>query len=416
MKSTLTTALLTVLMMKDTSASCNSNADCTNGQTCYRPGTQYSLCLNGGQLGGAQDNIPEMQEIFDYIFDLAQSNMDDTPECQRVSDAVQTTLSDDMQDSRCEPMFEALNITYVDPIDDHDSQGDFDASRLDGMLLYDMIRNKAELDRVCGSPCFPMLWATSTRAGAICYDQKYPTQFDYICSSNGQEYCLNYADDIAQVFSELQADGTSSSEIIGVLGSQCSLISSMGCCFSTYLEIYELFRSRLHEAILNLPDDVLNTDQGQQMKQLDELLQAISTSNIKLFTSIACGVHASNDCPVPPAIEDAVSAVEEEYPYPSSSDHNGGGNGGDNDNSPTESSSKSGGEVAGVVVVLVLVAAVAGVTFYYLRKRSNRFDGARVVAGDRIMHGEVVDIDESGQKGSYVPVVIDENSAMGVSL
>ena len=50
---------------------------------------------------------------------------------------------------------------------------------------------------------------------------------------------------------------------------------------------------------------------------------------------------------------------------------------------------------------------MAGVTFYWMRKRANRFDGARVSEG--AVRGEVVDID-SNQNGSYVPVVIDEDS------
>ena len=373
----------------------------------YKTGTQFSSCITGlGSTTPSQDDLPEMQELFDMIFDLAQTNMDDTPECQHISDAVQTTLSDDMQDARCEPMFDALNITYVPPMDDHDEEGDFDASRLDGYLLYDMITNRAELDRVCGSPCFPMLWATSTRAAAICYDQKYPTQFDYICSGNGNEYCLNYADDIASVFTQLEADGTSSGDIIRVLEGQCSLISSMGCCFSTYLEIYELFRSRVHEAILNMPDEFLQTDQGQQIEQLDRLMQAISPENIKLLTNIACSSHSTNDCPVPESIEDAVARVEEEYPYPSDSEHNGGG--GDDDNSSSGGSGgSSSGDIAAVVVVFILVGSLAGVTFYWMRKRANRFDGARV--SDGAVRGEVVDIDAQ-QVGSYVPVVIDEDS------
>ena len=341
------------------------------------------------------------------IFDLAQTNMDDTPECQTISDAVQTTLSDDMQDAQCEPMFDALNISYIPPLDDHDDEGDFDASRLDGYLLYDMITNQAELDRVCGSPCFPMLWATSTRAAAICYDQAYPTQLDYICSGNGQEYCLNYADDIANVFAALQADGTSNPSIINVLSDQCPLISSMGCCFSTYLEIYELVRTRVHEAILNLPDAYLQTDQGEQIAQLDQLMQVITAQNIKTLTNYACGSHTTNDCPVPASIEDAVARVAEEYPYPSHSPHSGGGGDDDNDNSSSGSGGSSGGDIAGVVVVFILVGALAGVTFYWMRKRTNRFDGARVSEG--AVRGEVLDID-SNQNGSYVPVVIDEDS------
>jgi len=400
---------VSLLLINQVRASCNSDEDCAEGQTCYRPGTQFSACITGlGSGTPDQDDLPEMQELFDMIFDLAQQNMDDTPECETISDAVQTTLSTDMQDAQCEPMFDALNISYIPPMDDHDDDGEFDASRLDGYLLYDMITNQAELDRVCGSPCFPMLWATSTRAAAICYDQQYPTQFDYICSGNGQEYCLNYADDIASVFATLQSDGTSSGEIISVLAGQCPLIANMGCCFSTYLEVYELIRTRVHEAILNLPDAFLQTDQGEQIEQLDQLMQAITAHNIKTLTNIACGSHATNDCPVPASIEDAVARVAEEYPYPSHSPHSGGGGGDDdNDNSSSGSGGSSSGDIAGVVVVFILVGALAGVTFYWMRKRANRFDGARVSEG--AVRGEVVDID-SNQNGSYVPVVIDEDS------
>ena len=58
-------------------------------------------------------------------------------------------------------------------------------------------------------------------------------------------------------------------------------------------------------------------------------------------------------------------------------------------------------------MVFILVGSLAGVTFYWMRKRANRFDGARV--SDGAVRGEVVDIDAQ-QVGSYVPVVIDEDS------
>ena len=38
---------VSLLLINQVRASCNSDEDCAEGQTCYRPGTQFSACITG---------------------------------------------------------------------------------------------------------------------------------------------------------------------------------------------------------------------------------------------------------------------------------------------------------------------------------------------------------------------------------
>lgn len=399
---------------------CEENEDCAEGQICYRAGTAQSSCIEGGMLGSSSsddDDYDPVQELLDMLFDGDEMSFDDTPECENVRTAAMNTLDNDMQDEQCEPMWNALNVTHGIPDDDDENpNGDFDPARLDGYLLWEMINNEAELNDVCGSPCFPLLWATSTRAAAVCYDQTFPESLNYVCSENqDNHYCLEYSDEIASIFEELatSATGTDQSSILDALRSHCSTFEEMKCCFGSFVDLYETFRARLHEVVQNLPEDVRNSEYGENLVELDNVLELISGHNLRSLTGLACFENFNEDkydaCPVPADIQAAIDAVAEEYPYPSSDD-----NPNDDDNSKSSTSAAGGAAVAAIVIVLVLVAIFAGVAFWWMRRRANRFDGASNSGRKRsVLDGEVVDID-SGDNGNYVPVVMSDlnNDAM----
>jgi len=397
---------------------CVTDGDCAEGQQCYRPNTPFSTCISGlgASPSSGDDNLDfgTAQDLWDLLFDVHQNREDMTQECRNVQDGLGNLLTSDLQNQQCASMFSALNITQSNlDGEDEDADGSFDPALLDGFLIADIITNKQSLDTVCTSSCFPPLWATSIRAAEVCYDQSVPSQLNYICSKDSDsDYCVNYADDIAEIFQDLEADSANQLELLRVLRQKCDMIDEMGCCFDSYLELYSSLRQRLDDAVDSIRDTAFaDTPQGQQIIALNSVMQAISPNLIKSVAHLACGASTGDPCPVAAAIQSAVDQAEATYPM--SSHYNPEDPEGPEDTpsaGSSESSKTGGGAGIAVLVVLLVLGSVGGVGYWWVKRRTNRrFDGASISASNRTMVGEVVDFDDENDKGSYVPVVVDES-------
>jgi len=399
-------------LSQSTSGECTANSDCKDGERCYRPGSDSSACISSNALGSSDPSgidFGTSQDFWDLLFDIHENTADkNTPECEHVENGLQTMLTTDMTDAKCQGMIDALNISahHLDN-EDEDSDGSFDPSLLDGFLIVDLINNEAKMNQICSNPCFPPLWAVSTRASAVCYDQTIPTELGYICSKNADDkYCISYADEIAQIFQDLEAAGTSASDLTNVLHRNCNLIRNMGCCFESYLELYSGMRSRVDDMVASMSPDFKSTPQGKNIIAVNNVMQALQPSLIKTIAKLYCGASTNAACTIPEAITTAIANAEEKYPMSSNYDpnspdgqsHSGDGGGDDNGNS----GSKKSGSGAGIAVLLVLLilGTVLGVGYWWTRRRtSRRFEGAPMI-DDAMGTGD-------NDKGNYVPVHVD---------
>ena len=392
---------------------CATDSDCENGETCYRPGSDSSACISSNSLGSGNPSggvgFGTTQDFWDLIFDIHENTADNTPECENVENGLQTMLTTDMSDAKCQGMIDALNISahHLDN-EDEDSDGSFDPALLDGFLIVDLINNKAKMNQICSNPCFPPLWAVSTRASAVCYDQTIPTQLNYICSKNDEgNYCVSYADDIAQIFQDLETDGSSGSELFNILRHKCTLIADMGCCFESYLELYSGLRSRVNDMVSAMSSDFASTPQGQQIAAINNIMQALSPSVIESTAHYVCHASTGDACAIPEAITSAIASAAEMYPMSSNYDPNNPDGPDHSDDEDSSGSSKNGNGAVVAVLVVLLLGAVVGGGYCWIRRRTNRrFEGAPMSSK---MGGLYDDVDfGDGDKGSYDPVEVDE--------